>query len=274
MSMRRQFTTADPSDFDVNDHAAWCGEGPDALHELAVTAFSGAARRGERMVLISEQPDPDRLAALDDFEALLDRGALQLTTVEAAYRSAADIPARLAQFEALLDLALAEGHSGICIVADNSRLVGGSEQDFAVWLGWEATADEFQATRPVNGVCYFDRERVENDRLADIAAMHPVLSLNFGAPSFQLFIDDDAVRVIGDLDTACAEQLRRILASAPKLLERLLDLSGVEFIDHRALLVLNDVASDGQMLRLRGARAIARRVWDILDVPTPALEFC
>lgn len=119
--MRRQLVTSDPSELCAHDHVAWCGDGPDALHRLAVSAFSEALKRGERMLFVSEQPDPAPLADLGDLEALLDRGALQLTTVEEAYREISDAPGLRARFEEELDRALAYGYSGSWSRCSTSR---------------------------------------------------------------------------------------------------------------------------------------------------------
>lgn len=103
--------------------------------------------------------------------------------------------------------------------------------------------------------------------------MHPVLSADFAVPSFRLFLDGDAVRLVGELDSFCADQLRRVLTSALRLTAGVIDLSGVDFIDHRSLLTLNDVATGGSPVRLRAATRTVRRVWDLLDVAQPRLEF-
>jgi hypothetical protein len=47
-------------------------------------------------------------------------------------------------FEEVIDAALADAYSGVSVVADNSMMAAGSVDDFAAWLGWEATADELQ----------------------------------------------------------------------------------------------------------------------------------
>lgn len=271
--MRRRCNTSDASDFWLHDHVAWSGDGPGAFDRLAVSAFSTAAARGERMILVSDSPDPHQLAGLEDLAGLMERGALQLATIEDTYREILDPAAQLAIFEQQLDGALAAGHTGLCVVADNSRLVDGSDEQFAAWLAWEATTEWLQAHRPVTGVCYFDRQTVPSDRLADLAAIHPVLSTDFEKPSFQLFVDDDAVAVVCELDTSCAEQLRRVFSSLPKRPDLVLDFSGVEFIDHRALLILNEVAGAGDGLAVRGAKPIVQRIWRFLDVARPALEF-
>jgi hypothetical protein len=82
VTVRRRFIASDASELAPNDHVAWCGDGPETFDRVAVAAFSGAAARGEQMLLVSEHPEPERLAGLDDLEDLMRRGALQLATVE------------------------------------------------------------------------------------------------------------------------------------------------------------------------------------------------
>jgi anti-anti-sigma regulatory factor len=272
--VRRHSIICDASQLDQNDHVAWCGDGRETLDRVAVSAFSYAAKRGEQLLFVSERPDPERLAALDDVKGLLHRGALQLTTVEATYSNMFDAVAQRAAYEQLLNRALAEGYTGMCVVVDSSHLLGHSDEEFAAWLALEAAADRLEANRPVTGVCYFDRQAVPSHRLADLAAIHPVLSSGFGKPTFQVFFDGDVMRVVGEVDALCADQLRRILASSPAGPMPVLDLSGVEFMDHRALLTLNEVARERHGLCVRGAKPFVREVWRLLDLARPELEFC
>lgn len=271
--MRRHFVTADPAELSLHDHAAWCGEGPEDLRRVALRAFSVAAKRGEQMVFVSQDPDPAHLAELDGLDGLLRSGALRLATVEDTYGNVFDPAVQRVQFEQMLDGALTEGRTGVCVVADNSSLVAGSDDEFAAWLAWEATADNLQSDRPLTGICYFDRQVVAGDRLDDLAVIHPILSAGFDEPSLRLFVDEDVVRIVGEVDYWCAERLRRILSNWPSLPNLELDLSGLDFIHHQALLALAEVAGDSHSLRFRGTKPIVRRVWSLLDQPTPALEF-
>jgi anti-anti-sigma regulatory factor len=177
------------------------------------------------------------------------------------------------QFEALVDEALADGFSGLFVVADNSRLIGATEADFDAWLRWEALADELQSRRPLTGLCYFDAGVVSADRLDALSMMHPVRCRRSATSSFQLYCDDDALRVSGEIDGILADQIRRVFAAAVGATDRELDFSEVDFIDHRALLTLDEVARAGVRVRLRGAKSVVRRLWGLLEVPQPALEF-
>jgi hypothetical protein len=77
---------------------------------------------------------------------------------------------------------------------------------------------------------------------------------------------------VGALDYFCIEQLRRILGAAPKVTERVLDISKVEFIHHGVLWTLNDLAGNDRTVRLSGANDIVQRVWKLLDLASPGLE--
>lgn len=236
--------------------------------------FGAAAQRNELMVLVSDQPRREWLTALEDVDALVEREALRLIPAEEVYAYPSDAAAQLTRFETMVEQALADGYSGVSVVADNSRLVEASQHDFDEWLAWEATADQLQLTRPIVGVCYFDLRRVPSHRMAELAAMHPVRYEEFPEPTFQVFCDADALRVLGDLDAFHADQVRRVVGTAVSVTGRELDISELEFIDHRTLLTLDEVARSGASVRLRGARAIVHRVWNLLDLKTPALEFC
>jgi hypothetical protein len=274
---RRQLITSDVSAFDVHDHVAWCGDGLPALHEVAGAAFASALARNERLLFVCDEPDFEGLAklgGLDDLDDLIANRVLLTSTVDETYQHFPDARAQQVEFESVLGHALRDGYTGICVVADNSRQVGSTDEEFARWLRWEATADRLQAARPVTGICYFDRARVPTDRLADLAAMHPVLSTGLREPNFRLFHDIDTVRLTGEVDILLVEQLRRLLGSLPSPAEDVFDLSDLEFVDHRGLRALSELARQGNPVRVRNARPIVRRVWDVIDAGSAGLEFC
>lgn len=270
--VRRQLICSDARQLCLHDHVAWCGDGVETLADLAASAFSGAAERGESMLLVSDHVEDLQRSGWAGFTELVRSGALTISTVADAYGALCEPATQRAAFEEVLTRALGEGYSGLCVVADNSALARGSEEDFAAWLAWEAMADDLQAHLPITGICYFDRSQVTGDRLEHLATLHPVLCREMGAPRFSLFVDGDAVRVLGVLDTFGTDQLRRILMSASRLSEFPLDVSATDFIDHRALLTLEQVARAGRPVRLRGASAVVHKLWALLGVAEPALQ--
>ena len=56
-------------------------------------------------------------------------------------------------------------------------------------------------------------------------------------------------------------QVRRVVGTAVSVTGRELDISELDFIDHKTLLTLDEVARSGASVRLRGARSIVHRVW-------------
>jgi hypothetical protein len=271
--VRRQLVTADPAAVQAHDHTSWRGHGPRELHRVAARAFTVALERNERLLLVAEAPRADWLEGLADVEGLIERGTLTLTSVDEAYAAADEPGVQRAQFERMTAQAIADGYAGLCVVADNSRLAAGDDEEFAAWLAWESTADEMQATGPVTGICYFDLDRVPAPRLKALAAMHLVRSEGFPAPPFQLYFDAGALRVHGELDSFGLDEVRRVVAAALSVAPHELDISGVTFINHRALIALDQMARAGVPVRLRGATPLARRIWQMINLPAAALEF-
>jgi anti-anti-sigma regulatory factor len=273
--MRRHTAVDDLRHLDDHDHVAWWGRGPEDLDQIALDAFAAGARRHERMMFVTAEPRTSRLAQSPETASMIDAGDLELASLADVYPGGAgfDAATQLTVFEQALDDALAQGYSGIRVVADNTPLVQGSDTAFASWLEWEYLADQLQATRPVIGVCYFDADKVRPDRMADLAAAHPVLPSSFAEPAFQLFCDDGVLRVVGCLEALFAHQLRRAVNRLPADRPATIDLSGAEFVDHRALLVLNDAATSQRPIVLRGTGAVVRKLWDLLDLPESHLSF-
>jgi anti-anti-sigma factor len=272
--MRRRLVASDPGELRTHDHTVWCGDGARDLHNLASAVFSCAAQRNERMLFVSDEPRADWLTGLDDVAGLISRGALQLVRVEDIYQRAASPREQRTAFEAEVARALADGYSGLCVVADNSRLIGSTDEEFGSWIEWEALADELQATHPLSGLCFFDRRRVPAARLADLSALHPVRCRASEEPAFQVYCerDEETLRVTGEIDGIAADQIRRLIGTATAATGRDLDFADVEFIDHRGLLTLEEVARSGVTVRLRRASGMVHRLWQLLDVPSPALE--
>lgn len=274
--MRRQLTSADPRSLQPHDHVFWSGDGADGLYDLASTALAAGARRNEQLLFVAVDPDAARLAGVGDLELLLDRGQLQLHAVEAIYGASGSFSQtkQLETFQGVLDEALAAGYSGIRVVADNTPLVADTgEAGYDSWLRWEQLTDRFQAASQVTGICYFDGCALDDERLADLAALHPVRPANAVQPAFTFFSDDGAVSVTGALDLWSAERFERALSTTLRDEPLVLDLSRAQFVDHRALLALNDVATAARPVRIRGASRVVSEFPSLLSLPTPHLAF-
>lgn len=258
-----------------HDHVAWYGDGADDLYALGSVALAAGARRNEKLMFVARRPDPGLLTGLGDTERLIESGQLEVADVDEVYGSSGSFSAadQLATFEGVLAKALDDGYAGIRVVADNTPLASGDEERFRSWLAWEQVTDRFQSRSNVTGICYFDRGALGEDRLSDLASLHPVCAAGTIEPPFSFFVDGDAVAITGALDAWSADQFRRILSSAPDTDALVLDLSEAEFVDHRALLALNEFASAQRPVRIRRAASIVRRMPSLLSIPTPHLSF-
>lgn len=270
--MRRHLITDEPAGLRLHDHVAWCGDGQQPLHELAAEVFSAAAQRNELMMFIADDPHVEWFTGLTDAERLIDEQHLQISTVDEVYLDPPDPDEQMRRFEQAHAEAIAAGYSGVTVVADNSRFATSTDEQFHAWLEWEARADQLQSGTGILGVCYFDRERIPAERLDTLAAIHPVRSVGFHDPSFVIFCEDEQLRVRGGLDASSTEEIRRVIGTMVKITGRDLDVSEVEFLDHRALLTLDQIARLWPGLTVRGAKQTVHKVWEILDLRTPALQ--
>lgn len=273
--MRRQLRVHRADSLEPHDHVAWYGDGADDLYALASVALAAGARRNEKLMFVAHDPDPDLLGDPSEFERLLAVGQLEVADIGEVYGSWSSFDAadQLATFEGVLADALERGYSGIRVVADNTSLVNGDEKGFRRWLAWEQVSDRFQSQANVTGICYFDRGILSEDRQSDLASLHPVCGESTVEPSFSFFVDGDAVAVTGALDAWSAEQFRRILDASPEGSALVVDLSHAEFVDHRALLALNSIATAERPVHIRRAPSILREMPSLLAIATPHLCF-
>jgi hypothetical protein len=258
-----------------HDHVAWYGDGSDDLYELAAAALAAGARRNEKLMFVSEAPDPERLSGVTALDQLLDSGQLELVATDDVYGDWGTFSAasQLATFEGVLAQALADGYTGIRVVADNTSFARGDDECFERWLSWEQVTDRFQAQSNVTGICYFEPGAMSPERQTDIASIHPVCSARTVEPPFSFFVDGDAVSVTGTLDAWSAGQFTRILDTSPPGETLVVDLSQADYVDHRALLALNAAASATRPVRIRHASGLIRRLPTMLSVATPHLCF-
>jgi hypothetical protein len=273
--VRRQLRIDDVGVLEPHDHVAWYGEGTDDLYEVATTALADGARRNEKLMLVAEDPDAERLRSIDDLDRLLATGQLELNSIAEVYGSSGAFSptAQLETFEGVLSDALTDGYTGIRVVADNTPLACGDEQDFQRWMCWEQVTDRFQSTFNVTGVCYFDSRRLSEERRGDLASVHPIRSAIGVEPPFSFAVDGDAVSVTGTLDAWSSERLQRVLGTTPDDGPLIVDLSRAEFVDHRALMALNAASSSRRPVRVRRAPRIIRELASMLELDTPHLSF-
>lgn len=272
--MRRQLRIDYAGLLEPHDHVAWYGDGDRDLYSVASAALAAGVRRNEKLMFVAQDPDPTQLQSIEDLEYLLAVDQLELADIDAVYGNGGDFSAaaQLETFQEVLADAQANGFSGIRVVADNTPLVRGDDAGFRRWLAWEQLTDRFQAASMVTGVCYFDRRALGDERLSDLAAVHPVRSVSGVEPPFALYVDGDAISVTGTLDSWSTDRFRRVVETTPDDGPLILDLSTAEFVDHRALLVLAETANTERPIHVRGTEPI-RKLLSLIGLETPDLRF-
>ncbi len=258
-----------------HDHTVWFGDGPNELHRLARDALAAGARRGNKLIFIADDPDPEQLRPFEEMDRLLGKGQLEVLAVDSVYPPGATLGARdqLNVFEGVLEAALSLGYRGLDVVADNTRLASGGEEAYRRWLAWELVCDRFQAVAPVTGFCYFNRRALREERQVTLAAVHRVRSSSTPEPPFTLTARDAARAITGNLDRFSAEHFHQVIAAAPEDEPLVLDVRGTEFVDHRALFTLASAATFTRPVILRHARPVLKKLVPLLGITTPYLSF-
>jgi hypothetical protein len=258
-----------------HDHIAWFGDDVDDLYQLAVEALAAGARRGEKLLFIADAPDPARLSRLDQLQTLLSHGRLELLATDSVYPSPASFnaDAQLNTFQAILQEALAQGYTGLRVVADNTTLANGGDWEYERWIAWEELTDHFQANAPVTGFCYFHQPVIDKDRQVILSAVHPVRSLTALEPPFTFTATDSARAVTGSLDSFSARYFRQVVAAAPADKPLVVDLAGTEFVDHRAVLILAEAATASRPVVIHGAPPVLKNLVVVLAIDTEHLSF-
>jgi hypothetical protein len=258
MFVRRNRTHVELIGMAPHDHIGWVYSGSDQFAALARTFLADGARKGERLIYVAEDPDRDGPGALDD---LIDAGVLQVASVEEIYGPSGVVDAvrQRATFAEALAQARADGYTGIRVAADNTPLLDG-ERRFQAWLRWELVADRFMSENPVTGLCAFDRDRVDIDRLRHTATLHPLLSSTSPVPQFRLFADDGTLYAEGDLDTSAVHRIAWALPHLPSGTGVVIDLEVTTFLSNAAVLALRRIAQTGIDVTIRGTASAARTV--------------
>ncbi|SDE98293.1 anti-anti-sigma factor [Blastococcus aurantiacus] len=254
------------------DHLCWVHD-DDESFDMAVRAFlAGGLARGERLLCVGERA----IATLDgagedlgDVPGLLADGALGTMTVVEAYAVAGPLVAerQRAFYATETARALADGYSGLRVVAELSELAADSGQH-AELVRWEHVADELLASGAgMTAMCAY-RSDLPPATLGDVLAVHPLAHGPGHVTPYRLFFDADRVVLTGSVDTSTAGRLATALAGTPTGRSAVLDLGGLEFVDVAGCRALAGWAialrDRGVPLEIRGASALVQRIWRIL----------
>ncbi len=235
-----------------HDHMGWIFAGSRGFAPIAEPFLAEGAALGERLMYVAADPDPAALSAL---AGVVGPHGLQVASIAEVYGASGvvDAPSQRATFAGALADALAEGYSGIRVAADNTPLVS-DEARLAAWIRWEIVADRFMSENPVTGLCAFDQEKINVDRLRHLATLHPLSSAASPVPQFRMFAESGNLSVEGEVDSFAVSQLWLALESLPPKTGVLVDLAAASLRSHAVLAGLRRLCDAGVDVTIRGDR--------------------
>lgn len=260
-------------------HVCWAYDDVRQFARPALQWLGDGVELGQRLIYVSGRP-LDRMrrdvAALPGVEDLLERSALQLVCLPDVYDLDAPLVAeeQLATYSAATEQALADGYTGLRVLADVSDLVRDPARRPA-HVRWEHLADEFMAERPLAAMCAYRRSALGDEAIGDLAAVHPVVHAAAASTPFRLYFESGRMVLSGSVDAFSSDLLGRLLlASHVQSREVVLDVGGLDFIDARGVTTL--AAWAGRLragnggLHLTGASPLLRRMWEVLRLENVA----
>jgi anti-anti-sigma factor len=255
------------------DHLCWVYD-RDVSFDEAVGRFlaEGLARR-ERVLCVGDRViESLRSLTGHDVAALIAGGAVETLTVAEAYEATGPLlpEQQLAYYDSATRRARDAGHRGLRVIAEVSALAGEPAQR-AELVRWEHLADRYAARGSgFSAMCAY-RADLAPEALADVACVHPLVHAPAELSAFRLFVDGDRLALAGSVDMSSSDQLARVLAAVEfGDAHVVMDLTELEFIDVAACRVLARWAAQrdarSMPVEVRGASALLRRMWQLLDL--------
>ncbi|MCE3552502.1 MEDS domain-containing protein [Pseudonocardia sp. RS11V-5] len=197
-------------------------------------------------------------------------GAVEVVAVRSVYGADAVVEpeAQVRTYAAATNAAVADGFTGLRVAAEITTLVRTTAQRDA-FARYEQRIDRFMTRHPFSAVCAYDREVLGVAALAELACVHPAASP--GATPFRFFARDGVDAVLGgEIDRTARELLARTLDRAelaPRGDELVVDAAELGFLDHRGLLLLDELGHrEEAVVALRDAPAVVGRMAALLGL--------
>jgi hypothetical protein len=105
---------------------------------------------------------------------------------------------------------------------------------------------------PVTGLCAFDRDKIDVNRLRHLAMLHPLSPVDCPVPQFRLFADDGNLCMEGRIDSFAVTELPVYLDVLPPDTAVLIDLAAARLASRAALTALGMLAATGVTVTIRG----------------------
>lgn len=236
-----------------HDHIGWVFDGPAGFDALVMPFLAEGVARGEQLMYVAVHPGPDAAAPL---RGVLGPRAVQVASTAEVYGASGvvDATSQRATFAGVLADALAEGFTGVRVAADNTPLVT-DEARLASWLQWEVAADRFISENQVTGLCAFNGQQVDPNRLRHLATLHPLSSEASPVPQYRLFADAGNLYAEGYLDSSAVSEIQLALDVLPPKTGVVIDLAAATLMSRAPLPGLRHLCDAGVTVTIRGEPA-------------------
>lgn len=225
---------------------------------------------GERVLYVADAPGSELAEVAAGLGAGARPGAVEVVAVRSMYGAdeVVDPAAQVRTYAEATDAALADGFTGLRVAAEITVLVRGAEQRDA-FARYEQRIDRYMTGHPFSAVCAYDRGVLGAAAVAELACVHPAASP--GATPFRFFAREGVGAVLGgEVDRTGRELLARTLDRAelaPLGDELVVDAAELGFLDHRGLLLLDELGRREEVVvALRGAPGVVGRMAGLLEL--------
>jgi len=246
-----------------HDHVCLDYAGPAAFEAAAYDFLAAGRAAGEQVWLVAGWSPRDW-----DFEPVV-------VPVSDHYPEGAAIEpaAGVAAYARATERAIAEGYTGLRVAADATPLVRTPVQ-LDAFARYEIQVDRYMRDHPFTAMCGYDRARLPDGTVEQLACLHPVS----GAP-FRLIAAPPGrgdAALAGEVDETTRPLFLQALRRAelrPAGGELVLDAGELGFIDHNTLLHLDAHARElGATAVLRTRLSAAARLASLLELTALRVE--
>jgi anti-anti-sigma regulatory factor len=263
-----------------HSHLCWVFDDHADFRAAAVEYLADGLARGLRVRYIAagdEQTLRAELAPLERLEEAHRPGAVEVLPVSGTYAGAdrcVDARAQVEVYASATRAALADGFAGLRVAADATQLVRTPAQ-LDAFARYEHQVDRYITLAPYSALCGYRRSELGDDTVAQLACLHPGGSAE-QAP-FRMHATPDAdLALSGELDLTTVDLFAAAVDRAglnDRGSEVVVDATGLDFADHRNLLVLEQMADrHGSSVVLRTARHWPERLVAALGLTRVRVE--
>ncbi len=274
--VRNHGNLASAAGISAGDHVCWAYETHEDFFAAGAAFLAEGLVAGERLVFtadLSVEELTARLGLLElDPDLVSERALLLRPTAELYYPEFRNLPAGSTHpFEKLCTRAIADGYSGLRVLAEGTTLVADRAR-YLDQLRYEHLAGARMARGlAMTAMCAYNRRVLGDGGIADIAALHPLVHGPASLSERHLFLDGETLVLTGNVDSTSCPQMRRLLGAITVSGSVFLDVSELDFIDARGLHTLmrwgERLAAGGGSLTICGATPWMSRAWEALDFP-------